>query len=91
MLIITRKSGQALTIEPHVTLEPAIPVGSLFIDGPIEVVVKQIRGNQVKLGVRAHPGFMVLRDGYKGDKARPGSALELKLEQRLKEDSESDD
>jgi len=38
------------------------PVGALFAGGPIEVVVNQIRGSEVKLGVIAHPDLLVLRD-----------------------------
>ena len=65
MLILTRKTGQGVTIQPNHEVDPAITIAELFAAGPIEIVVKQIRGNQVKLGIQAHQGFMVLRDGYR--------------------------
>lgn len=62
MLVLTRKPGQALTIQPAEALPPATPVETLFADGPIEIVVCAVSGEQVKLGVRAHPDLVILRD-----------------------------
>jgi sRNA-binding carbon storage regulator CsrA len=62
MLILTRKSGQRIHIGLHESLDPATPVGELFRDGAITVMVTQIDGGQVKLGIQAHRGFLILRD-----------------------------
>jgi len=62
MLILTRKEGQSIKIKPDEKLSPETPVGTLFADGPIEVKVKRIQGNQVRLGITAHPDLVVLRD-----------------------------
>ena len=62
MLILTRKPGQSIKIQPAEELPWMTPVGALFADGPIEVVVNQIKGRQVRLGIAAHPDLVVLRD-----------------------------
>ncbi len=66
MLILTRKPGQAVKIKPDESLDPLTPVSAFFVDGPIEVVVTQVNGYQVKLGIRADPGFLILRDELSG-------------------------
>ena len=62
MLILTRKAGQVLKVAPHESVDPATPIGELFQDGPIEIVVTKIQGTQVRLGINAHASFLVLRD-----------------------------
>ncbi|GMQ79490.1 MAG: hypothetical protein BMS9Abin02_2087 [Anaerolineae bacterium] len=90
MLILTRKPGQSIKIQPDEKLDPETPVGKLFgrsrrpasrdigtsmcgtsrdtctsmyiADGPIEIIVTQINGGQVKLGIVAHPDLKILRD-----------------------------
>ena len=62
MLILTRKLGQCIHIAPHESLDPATPVGELFREGPITVMVTHVDGGQVKLGIKAHRGFLILRD-----------------------------
>jgi sRNA-binding carbon storage regulator CsrA len=37
-------------------------VGELFREGPITVMVTHVDGGQVKLGIKAHRGFLILRD-----------------------------
>lgn len=66
MLILTRKPGQLLTIEPHKTLDLLTPVYELFAYGPIEVTVLRIRGSQVRLGIQADPRLQVLREELAG-------------------------
>lgn len=53
MLIITRKAGQVIHIELAADTDPATPVGEIFADGPIEIIVAQVRGAYVRLGVSA--------------------------------------
>ena len=62
MLILTRKPGQVLKTAPLESVNPATPIGELFRDGPIEIVVTKIQGTQVRLGINAHASFLVLRD-----------------------------
>ena len=56
MLILIRRAGQLITIRHNLALDPATPVGELFIDGPIEISVVWIKGSHVKIGRRSrHP------------------------------------
>ena len=61
MLVLTRKPGQIVEIKPHPSLDLATPIGELFAHGPIEVITLTINGSQIKLGIRADLGFLVLR------------------------------
>ncbi len=67
MLILTRKPGQAVEIDLMEDLDPRTPVGELFAQGPIEIVVTSIRGEQVKLGFTADPRFRILREELRPD------------------------
>ena len=62
MLLLTRKCGQGLTIGPEQTLDLNTPIGRLFADGPIRVVVKNMDGELVRLGVAADARFLILRE-----------------------------
>jgi len=62
MLILTRKPGQIIKIQPAADLSLTTPVGALFADGPIEIVVQRIQGQQVRIGIQAHEGFLILRE-----------------------------
>lgn len=62
MLLLTRKPGQGLTIGPEETLDLSTPIGRLFADGPIRVVVKNVDGEHVRLGVAADVRFLILRE-----------------------------
>jgi len=39
-----------------------MPVGELFAQGAIEVMVTAVNGAQVKLGIHADPRFLILRE-----------------------------
>ncbi len=67
MLILTRKVGHAVHIDLVEDLDPRTPVGELFSQGPIEIVVTGIRGEQVKLGLTADPRFRILREELRPD------------------------
>ncbi len=67
MLILTRKSGEAVHIDLMEDLDPRTPVGELFAQGPIEIVVTGVRGEQVKLGLTADPRFRILREELRPD------------------------
>ena len=68
MLILTRKPGQLLTISPKGSLNPATSIAELFRDGPIEILVSRIDDGQVRIGIHAHPGLLIVRDDREDDK-----------------------
>ncbi len=72
MLVLTRKPGQSIKIEPDEGLRPTTPVGRLFADGPMEIVVLRVERNQVKIGITAHSGLKILREEL-DTKVREGS------------------
>jgi hypothetical protein len=49
MVILTRKVGQAVRIVPDADLGPAMPVGELFFDGPISVILAGTGEGQARL------------------------------------------
>lgn len=61
MLILTRRPGQVVMIDLMEGVDPRTPVGEVFGQGPIQVVLVDIRGTQVKLGFSADPRFRILR------------------------------
>lgn len=69
MLILTRQPGQIITIQPREDLLSGTLVARLFADGPIEILVTRVRGNQVCLGIQAHPDLLVNR----GERKMQGS------------------
>jgi sRNA-binding carbon storage regulator CsrA len=71
MLVLTRKPGQAIQIDLMEDLDPRTPVGELFAQGPIEIIVGGIRGDQVKLGINADKRFRILRDELCPEPAAP--------------------
>jgi len=62
MLILTRKPGQSFKIQIQATPNLGTDVGELLGESPIQVVVTQVRGKQVKLGIQAHPNLLILRE-----------------------------
>ncbi|MHB1529164.1 MAG: carbon storage regulator [Acidiferrobacteraceae bacterium] len=61
MLVLTRRVGESLRIYLDDNIDLTMPVGQLFADGPIEVMVVRCSGSQVKIGVAARSEFIVLR------------------------------
>ena len=66
MLIFTRHPGQLIAIQPSPTLHPATPIGRVFSDGPIEILVTRVWGQQVSLGISAHGSLVIYRGEKKG-------------------------
>ena len=62
MLILTRKPGQGINIQPAAGLPLTTPVGALFAAGPLEIVLQRVHGQQVRIGIEADAGLRVLRD-----------------------------
>ncbi len=61
MLVLTRKPDQIIAIQPHASLCSTTPIAQLFANGPIEIVVPQVWGNAVRLGIQAHSEFLIYR------------------------------
>ncbi len=61
MLILSRRPGEVLQIFPSPQLSPDTTVSALFSPAPIEVIVTQILGMRVRLGISTHPQLIVLR------------------------------
>lgn len=62
MLILKRKAGERIRIELDPQLDPATPIGELFRDRAIEILVTQIDAVCVKLGIDADARLLILRD-----------------------------
>ena len=62
MLVLTRRAGEIIRIQLAENVDPDISARQLFDYGPIELVVTQIHGTQVKLGIKADRRFLILRD-----------------------------
>jgi hypothetical protein len=67
-----------LRVAPTSTLDPTTTAFELFRDGPMEIIVARIAGNQVDIGISAHPDLLILRDEFSfhewrrsGARARP--------------------
>ena len=64
MVILTRKVGQAIRIVPDADLDPATPIGELFIDGPISVILAGTREGQARMVVYSDSRFLVAEDEH---------------------------
>lgn len=61
MLILSRKPGQGVIIDVIEGLDPQTPIRELFARGPIKVLVANVEGDRVRLGVAADMGLRILR------------------------------
>ena len=66
MLLLTRRPGQAIIIQPGQGADLATPVGALFADGPIVVMVNRLIRDEVRLGITAHADLQILREEIVG-------------------------
>ena len=72
MLILTRHPGQVIAIQPNATLHPDMPIGRVFAEGPMEILVTKVWGQQVSLGISAYSGLLIYRREREGGVAWPG-------------------
>jgi sRNA-binding carbon storage regulator CsrA len=61
MLVLTRKPGQVLRIQPRDGEICSLSVGELFAGGPLEILIGKVYGRQVRLGIQAHRELLVMR------------------------------
>lgn len=59
MLVLTRRSGEWLLIEPWEELPPETTIRELFADGPVGLA--RIHENQAKVVIDSPPGLKILR------------------------------
>ena len=64
MLILTRRPGDTLLIEPHPDAVGTDP--SAWFARPIEVRILQVQGKHVRIGVEAAEGLRIWRGGWVG-------------------------
>jgi sRNA-binding carbon storage regulator CsrA len=62
MLIISRRPGESLFIDLAESVDPDMTVGELFSDGPVEVAIMGVKGDQVKVGTEAPSELSIMRD-----------------------------
>jgi sRNA-binding carbon storage regulator CsrA len=62
MLVLSRSTGEGITSRVHPSINPATPVGKLLGDEGNQVLVTQLRGNQVRLRIDAPFEFQLVRD-----------------------------
>jgi sRNA-binding carbon storage regulator CsrA len=62
MLILTRRTGQSVIIQLDPNIDPETPIKEFFSKEPLRLTVTHVNGNQVKVGIAAHPGLTILRE-----------------------------
>jgi len=62
MLILTRRPGESFQIDLSENVNPNLTVAELFSDGPIEVTVLGMKGNQIRVGTEASDRLTILRE-----------------------------
>lgn len=62
MVILTRNIGQAIRILPNADLDPATPIGELFINGPISIILAGAGQGRARVVVYSDERFVVAED-----------------------------
>ena len=65
MLMLTRHKGESIFLQPSPDLDPRMTVEELFESGPIEVLICDIDGLQVRVGTIAPKAIFILRNELK--------------------------
>lgn len=66
MLILTRRTGETLIIEPAQGIDPGMTVRELFEAGPVVVALLGTKGNQSRIGIAAPDCLNVVRSEIHG-------------------------
>lgn len=61
MLILSRRIGETLYIEPSPDIGEDMTVRELFAGGPIVVALLGIKGKQAKIGVQTPESLLIVR------------------------------
>lgn len=59
-----RRTGQGLCILPHPDLDPATPIGELFVQGPVQLVVGYAEEGTAQMALYADPRFQIIEDDW---------------------------
>ena len=62
MLVLTRRTGESILIFPSKELNPDTPISELFKDGPIQLTLTRVNGNQARLGIIAPDSLTIARE-----------------------------
>ena len=62
MLILSRKPGQSITIQPEAGVDLSLSAAQFFHNQPIQVYVTNIDRGEAKLGISAHRSLNIVRD-----------------------------
>ena len=60
MLVLARKEGESFLIQPADDINPDMTVQELFSQ-PVEFLITQIKGGQVRVGIKAPRVLVVIR------------------------------
>ncbi|MCK7577750.1 MAG: carbon storage regulator [Chromatiales bacterium] len=71
MLILTRRPGESLRIEPDGLVPAEADPFGWFAEGPIRIAVSAVHRDQVRIGIQAPPALKILRDELPGRPAEP--------------------
>ncbi|MEZ5444472.1 MAG: carbon storage regulator [Gammaproteobacteria bacterium] len=62
MLFFNRGPSQSIYLSLAEDIDPAMPVGELFKEGPIRIRIMSVNGTQVRIGVRSPLHLDVYRE-----------------------------
>jgi sRNA-binding carbon storage regulator CsrA len=62
MLVLTRRVGESVFIFPSDELALDTPVSKLFEDGPIQLTLTRVNGNQARIGIVASQDLTIARE-----------------------------
>lgn len=62
MLILTRRVGETVIIEPSTGLDADLTVGELFKGGPIVLAICEINGQAARIGIEAPEELFIIRN-----------------------------
>lgn len=62
MLVLTRRVGESVFIFPSDELPMDTPISALFADGPIQLTLTRINGNQARIGIVAPQELTIARE-----------------------------
>jgi sRNA-binding carbon storage regulator CsrA len=62
MLVLTRRVGESVFIFPSEGLSLDTPISALFENGPIQLTLTRVNGNQARIGIVAPQDLTIARE-----------------------------
>ncbi|GMQ83712.1 MAG: hypothetical protein BMS9Abin06_0450 [Gammaproteobacteria bacterium] len=62
MLVLTRRIGESIFIFPSDELSPDTPISTVFRNGPVQLTLTRINGNQARIGIVAPATLTIARE-----------------------------